>query len=223
MPIGRTAYTQDLLRDRLVQQADSIERGGSNLWYISFAGGAGGINNIRVYHDSGRTHAKPDLLPTGKGDPPLHELRGFAIAGGLLYVVNAHESLSQILVYALDAHGGYRFAGIFASVAEVPALVHPYDLAFDEQGNCYVSSQDTNVVTGLRAAGGALEVAAHLQQLYPPPGRFLAGTRVASSLGTLPGLQPPAARCRGAARAGSRLRGRYPDQGRPLGARRGVP
>ena len=74
--------------------------------------------------------------------------------------------------------------------------MHPYDLTFDRQGNCYVSSQDTNVVTGLRAAGGALEVAAHRQELYPPPGTFLAGTRVASSQGllpgTLPGIQSPA-------------------------------
>jgi hypothetical protein len=69
------------------------------MWYISFAGGANGVNNILVYHDSGHPHAKPHLLPTGKGDPPLQELRGFAILGRLLYVVNAHNSLSQILVY----------------------------------------------------------------------------------------------------------------------------
>jgi hypothetical protein len=79
------------------------------MWYISFGGGAHGVNNIRVYYDSGRPHAKPDLLPTGPGDPPLQELRGFAIASGLLYVVNTHESLSQILVYAMDAHGEYGF------------------------------------------------------------------------------------------------------------------
>jgi hypothetical protein len=166
------------------------------LWYISFAGGAGGVNNILVYHDSGRPHARPELLPTGKDDPPLQEVRGFAVAGRLLYVVNAHASLSQILVYERDAgdggrFGGYRFQKMLASMAEVGALVHPYDLAFDAQGNCYVSSQDTNVVTGLGAAGGVLEVAAHLQELYPPPHTFLVGTRVASSLGLLPGIQAP--------------------------------
>ena len=161
------------------------------MWYISFAGGAGGVNNILVYHDSGRLHARPHLLPTGKDDPPLQEVRGFAVAGRLLYVVNAHESLSQILVYEGDAGDGYRFQKILASMAEVSSLLHPYDLAFDEQGNCYVSSQDTNVVTGLRAGGGILEVAAHLRQLYPPPHTFLVGTRVASSFGLLPGIQAP--------------------------------
>ena len=153
--------------------------------------GAGGVNNILVYHDNGRPHARPHLLPTGKDDPPLQEVRGFAAAGRLLYVVNADESLSQILVYEGDAGDGYRFQKILASMTEVSSLVHPYDLTFDEQGNCYVSSQDTNVVTGLRAGGGVLEVAAHLRQLYPPPHTFLVGTRVASSFGLLPGIQAP--------------------------------
>ena len=160
------------------------------MWYISFAAGANGVNNILVYHDSGHPHARPELLPTGKDDPPLQEVRGFAVAGRLLYVVNAHDRLSQILVYETDGNGDYRFKAVLASMAEVSSLVHPYDLTFDSQGNCYVSSQDTNVVTGLGAAGGALEVAAHRQELYPPPGTFLAGTRVASSLGLLPGIQP---------------------------------
>jgi hypothetical protein len=161
------------------------------MWYISFAGGDGGVNNILVYHDSGRPHARPELLPTGKDDPPLREVRGFAVAGRLLYVVNAHESLSQVLVYEGDPHGGYRFQKMLASMAEVGALVHPYDLTFDEQGNLYVSSQDTNVITGLGVAGGALEVAAHLRELYPPPHMFLVGTRVASSLGVLPAIGAP--------------------------------
>src|SRR3954465_12365964 len=116
------------------------------MWYISFGGGSQGVNNILVYHDSGHPHAKPHLLPRGKGDPPLQELRGFAILGSLLYVVNAHDRLSQILIYETDEKGGYRFdyrfKAVFASMAEVRSLVHPYDLTFDSRGNCYVSSQD---------------------------------------------------------------------------------
>ena len=161
------------------------------MWYISFAGGDHGVNNILVYHDSVRPQGRPELLPTGPGDPPLQEVRGFAVAGRLLYVVNAHESLSQILLYEGDPHEGYRFKTVFASMAEIGALVHPYDLTFDEQGNLYVSSQDTNVVTGLRAGGGVLEVADHLRQLYPPPHTFLVGTRVASAFGVLPGIRTP--------------------------------
>ena len=161
------------------------------MWYISFGGGTGGVNNILVYHDSGHPHSKPNLLPTGKGDPPLQELRGFVIAGSLLYVVNAYHKYSQILVYEADRNGDYRFKKIFASKDEVHSLAHPYGLTFDRQGNCYVSSQDTNVVIGLHGTGCAHEVAAFLQQQYPPPAKFLPGTVVASSIGALPGTQSP--------------------------------
>jgi hypothetical protein len=161
------------------------------MWYISFSGGPKGVNNIRVYHDSGHPHAQPDLLPTGKSDPSLQELRGFAVAGSLLYVANAYHRYSQILVYTADEDRDYRFKVVFASRHTVNSLVHPYDLTFDPQGNCYASSQDTNVVTGLRATGSALEVAPYLQQQYPPPAGFLAGTFVASASGDLPGIPSP--------------------------------
>ena len=167
------------------------------MWCISFAGGPKGVNNIRAYHDSGHPHAHPDLLPTGRADPPLRELRSFAVSGSLLYVVNAWYRYSQLLVYAADADGGYRFQEIRASRRTVPALLHPYDLTLDGQGNCYVSSQDTNVVTGLDAAGNALAVAPFLQQHYGPPAAFLPGTTIASSVGALSathtshGVRPP--------------------------------
>jgi hypothetical protein len=161
------------------------------MWYISFGGGSNGVKNIRVYHNSGRPHAKPDLLPTGKFDPRLEKLRSFVIAGSLLYVVNAYHSDSKILVYATDENGDYRFKAVFAAMAVVNALFHPYDLTFDSQGNCYVSCQDTNLVTGLNRTGGPLAVAAYLQRQFPPPQQFLAGTFVASALGALPGIQSP--------------------------------
>lgn len=159
------------------------------MWYISFRGEShGGVNNILVYHDSGKPHSTPGLLPTGGTNPPLKELRGFAIVGSLLYVVNANKGYSQILLYEADESGRYSPASepIFASKERVNSILHPFDLTFDTEGNCYVSSQDTNVVTALQSANKPLPVASYLQQRYPPPDQFLAGTVVASCVGALP-------------------------------------
>ena len=163
------------------------------MWYISFQGESDGdVNNIRVYHDSGKPHSNPDLLPTGGSNPPLKELRGFALVGNLLFVVNANKQYSQILLYEADGKGGYVPAAvpIFASAESIDSILHPFDLTFDAEGNCYVSSQDTNVVTVLRGANDAGPVASHLQDRFPPPAQFLAGTFVASSIGSLPHSPP---------------------------------
>lgn len=161
------------------------------MWYISFHGGSGGTNNILVYHDSGEPHSQPNLLPTGGSNPPLQELRGFMTAGGALYVVNGYKNYSQVLAYDADAGGGYAFNEIFASKDTIDSVLHPYDLTFDAAGNWYLSSQDTNVVTGLAGANIPLPVASYLQSQFPPPGAFMAGTIVASSVGALPGTPTP--------------------------------
>jgi hypothetical protein len=162
------------------------------MWYVSFHGGQPGENNIHVYDDDGKKHSKDKLLPTGDGAPKLSELRAFAFAGNLLYAVNGQQSLSQILVYEADANGDYTPRPPFASKATTRAIVHPYDLAFDQSGNCYVSNQDTNVVAGLDPGGKPLPVATYLTQSYPPPATFLPGTIVASQKGALPHVDPPA-------------------------------
>lgn len=161
------------------------------MWYISFHGGSGGVNNILAYHDSGHQHSQPHLLPKGGSNPALQELRSFGLVGDLLYVVNAYKKYSQILVYEAGGDGGYSFKEVFASKDTINSILHPYDLTFDPQGDCYVSSQDTNVVTGLEGADSPLQVASYLQQQYPPPDEFLAGTIVASSIGALPGVPTP--------------------------------
>jgi hypothetical protein len=153
------------------------------MWYISFQGESDGdINNILVYHDNGKEHSQPNLLPTGGSNPKLQELRGFCMVGNLLYVVNAHKSVSQILVYEAGNDGSYAFKEIFASMDSINSILHPYDLTFDGSGNCYVSSQDTNVVTGIQADGSAMKVAAYLQQTYGSTAAFLAGTFAASAI-----------------------------------------
>ncbi len=160
------------------------------MWYISFHGGSGGINNILVYHDSGKQHTQPDLLPTGGSNPTLKELRGFVLDGSLLYVVNAYKQYSQVLTYR-ESGGVYSFQQIYASSASVNSILHPYDISLDGSGNSYVSSQDTNVITGLQAANTTLPIAGFLQQQYPPPDVFLSGTQVSSSIGDLPNTPLP--------------------------------
>ena len=156
------------------------------MWYISFHGGSPGVNNIQVYHDSGEPHSSPDLLPSGGSNPQLSELRAFLIVGELLYVVNGYKDYSQVLIYVSDGNGGYTFKEIFASRDSMEAIFHPYDLTFDSEGNCFVSSQDSNVVSGLTGANTPMAVAPYLLDNYVPSANFMAGTRVGSSIGKLP-------------------------------------
>lgn len=158
------------------------------MWYISFHGGPKGINNILIYPDSGHQHSQSELLPTDKRYP-LRELRGFVVVDKLLYIVNGYKKYSQILIYQADEKGDYHFKEILTPQPQkdiVNPILHPYDLTFDTQGQCYISSQDTNVITGLSGDGRLLQVASYLQQQYPSPKSFLAGTIVASSIGILP-------------------------------------
>ncbi len=162
------------------------------MWYISFNGESkDGVNNILVYHDDGKPHTQPDRLPTGGSNPPLQELRGFKIVNDLLYVVNAYKDYSQILVYQ-NSGGQYVpcTQPVLASKDTVNSILHPFDLTFDPDGNCYVSSQDTNLVTGLDSTGKPLSIAPYLQGSYPPDS-FLAGTFIASSIGGLPNVPTP--------------------------------
>jgi len=138
------------------------------MWLISFHGGEEGTNNIHAYHDTGKPHDHPALLPTGHGDPDLRELRAFRIVGTRLYVVRAYNKESAVLRYARTPEGRYVFDRVFASTRAAPALVHPYDIAVDGHGRLYVSSQDTNVVTGFDASGATLPIAARRAPASPP-------------------------------------------------------
>ena len=158
------------------------------MWLISFHGGEEGINNIHAHHDTGKPHDHPALLPTGHADPHLRELRAFRIVGTRLYVVRAYDKESAVLLYARTPDGRYVFDRVFASTHTAPALVHPYDIAVDGHGHLYVSSQDTNVVTGFDASGATLPIASNLATTHRAPGTgFAAGTIVSSSIGALPG------------------------------------
>jgi hypothetical protein len=75
----------------------------------------------------------------------------------------------------------------FVSSKTCNGILHPFDLTFDGLGYCYLSSQDTNVVTRLMvSADGKTARPAPIAAALPSTGTFLAGTFVASSEGTLP-------------------------------------
>lgn len=152
------------------------------MWLVSFHGGAKcSTNNVFAYDDGGK-----ELGPALKVDsssPALQELRGLALVGTSLYVVNGYKGCSQVLVYVPHGASTYTYDHVFASGAELVAMVHPYDLTFDAAGNCYVSNQDTNVVVGLSGPNTPVSP--------PPPSlpkSVLPGTVVASSIGPLPGV-----------------------------------
>lgn len=105
------------------------------------------VNN--VYGITAGGTVVPDLLNTdGSNAPTPNELRGLAINGGNLYVANAHKSDSRILRYQYTgASAPFPFVDTFATANLTRGLMHPYQPSFDNEGNLYVTSQDTYVVT----------------------------------------------------------------------------
>jgi hypothetical protein len=166
--------------------------------FVSFHGGKPEKNphkdNIHAYDKDG-TKLTPTVLQQPDG-VTLDELRAIYVVGKFLYVVNANKNENCILCYS-GKDADYKFVGKFASHADCPAILHPFDLAFDGASNCYVSSQDTNVVTRLKISGGGKTAApAPVAPALPKCGNFLPGTFVASSvsleLATTP-VAPPQA------------------------------
>jgi hypothetical protein len=157
------------------------------VWWISYRGESGhGVDNIGVFEDDGSPRKKHPLLldPSPKAQP-LHIARGFALVGDDLYIANAWRKDSHIARY--HRHGDtFRFAEVLANTKQVAAMVHPFDVELGDDGRIYVSCQDTNTVVSLvPETREPAPVAAHLLKQYPD-GKFLPGTLVASSQGSLP-------------------------------------
>ncbi|MFL5801614.1 MAG: hypothetical protein ACJ8CR_07705 [Roseiflexaceae bacterium] len=153
-----------------------------------------GVNKVYAYDDTGQLITK-DVLPKHIPGVTLRELRGIAFGpDGDLYVVNAYWKYSQILHFkgAVNPDGSHDFVGIFAappsaepSTFSVDAISHPFAFTYDPDGNWYISSQDTNVVTRLPPNPATpLTVAPYLAQTYPQA-QLLAGTFITSSNGAL--------------------------------------
>ena len=125
----------------------------SKEWYISFHGGEENtsLNNIHVYSSDGNKLRKALNKKSVPDDITLRELRGFVFGPDQnLYVVNAYFKYSEILKFKgeLNKDGQHDFAGVFVKRhAEMnPGIDHPFNAAFDSDGDLYVSSQNTNLV-----------------------------------------------------------------------------
>jgi len=165
-------------------------------WYISFHGGeeTASLNNIHVYSTDGKELRKAlnkKSLPEGI---TLRELRGFVFGPDQnLYVVNAYFEYSEVLKFkgALNRDGQHDFAGIFVKRhADLnPGIDHPFNVAFDSNGDLYVSSQNTNLVaryhgpnskTGRPGTPMPLPEGLDLES-DPPPGTFVPSAKLASN------------------------------------------
>src|SRR3982751_1640412 len=155
-------------------------------FYVSFSGESSKssqpITNVYALSAKGKTWSTTVLDPS----QTYLELRGMAFGpDGKLYVCQAQKNSSAILQFsATTSSGGYTrtFLGQYATPQSSSGLVHPYQPAFDSNGNLYVTSQDTNVVTAFydpasSQAGKAMPNSPFLQKGYPS-GTFNPGTFV---------------------------------------------
>jgi hypothetical protein len=155
--------------------------------FVTFHGGKPGkhalLNNVHAYDKSGKLVTQSVLDDTAA--IVLDELRAMCLRGNLLYVVNANQTQNSVLCYKGKGKK-YKYVSTFASRASCPGILHPFDLTFDDLGFCYVSSQDTNMVTRLKVSkDGRTGTPSPVAPALPVNGTFLPGTFVASSVGTL--------------------------------------
>jgi hypothetical protein len=140
-------------------------------------------NNVHAYDKDGK-RITSTVLDDSDG-VILNELRGVYLAGKYLYVANANKTQNSLLCYE-GSGTKYRFVSRFASNQNCEGILHPFDFVFDGLGYCYLSSQDTNVVSRLRVTDdGRMGRPAPVAAALPASGKFLAGTFVASSNGNL--------------------------------------
>jgi DNA-binding beta-propeller fold protein YncE len=122
-------------------------------WYISFHGGEEtvSLNNIHVYSTDGNEVRKALNKKSVAAGVTLRELRGFVFGPDTnLYVVNAYFEYSEILKFKgeLNKDGQHDFVGVFVKRhADMnPGIDHPFNVAFDSEGDLYVSSQNISLI-----------------------------------------------------------------------------
>jgi DNA-binding beta-propeller fold protein YncE len=110
-----------------------------------------------------------------------------------LYVVNAYFEYSEVLKFkgALNKDGQHDFLGVFVKRhADLnPGIDHPFNVAFDSNGDLYVSSQNTNLVaryhgpsskTGQPGTPMPLPQDLDLER-DAPPGTFIPSAKLAAN------------------------------------------
>src|SRR5882762_3010069 len=166
-------------------------------WYISFHGGdeKTSLNNIHVYSTDGKKLRKALNKKSVPEGITLRELRGFALGPDKnLYVVNAYFEYSEVLKFngALNKDGQHNFAGVFVKRhADMnPGIDHPFNVAFDAEGDLYVSSQNTSLVAryhgpaSTRGKSGTpmpLPQGLDVENANLPPGTFIPSAKLASN------------------------------------------
>src|SRR6266567_4184083 len=144
-------------------------------WYISFHGGEekASLNNIHVYSTEGK------------------ELRKALDKN--LYVVNSYFEYSEVLKFkgALNKDGQHDFASVFVKrhANLNPGIDHPFNVAFDFNGDLYVSSQNTNLVARYHGPssktgqpGTPMPIPDDLDLARDaPPGTFIPSAKLASN------------------------------------------
>ena len=165
-------------------------------WYISFHGGDEkvSLNNLHVYSTDGKHLRKALNKKSLHPDVNLRELRGFMFGPDRdLYVVNAYFKYSEVLKFRgpLNKDGQHDFLGVFVKRhADLnPGIDHPFNLAFDSNGDLYVSSQNTNLVaryhgpsskTGQPGTPMPLPQELDLER-DAPPGTFIPSAKLAAN------------------------------------------
>jgi len=149
------------------------------------------VSNVYAYDDSGNllNPNSPNVLNSSGNK--LDELRGIYFINNYLYVINGGEDVSNILCFQ-GSGTSFNYVSTFISNPADGPIDHPFALAMDDNGHCFVSNQDCNVVAALNVLNNtqatlATTPSAFLQTVYPS-GSFLAGTLVPSSNGALPNM-----------------------------------
>ena len=138
-------------------------------------------NNVHAHDKHGKRITSSVLR--GSGEIFLDELRGIYLAGKYLYVVNGNRKENSVLCYK-GSDTRYKLVSTFVSQKTCKGIEHPFGMTFDGAGYCYVSSQDTNIVTRLKVSADGRSAAPALQApALPADGTFYPGTFVASSVG----------------------------------------
>src|SRR5215470_5308726 len=165
-------------------------------WYISFHGGDEkvSLNNIHVYSTNGEKLRKALNKKSLDAGVNLRELRGFMFGPDRdLYVVNGYFEYSEVLKFrgALNKDGQHDFAEVFVKRhADMnPGIDHPFNVAFDPNGDLYVSSQNTNLVARYHGPAGKqgqpglpMSFPQSLDRdVYLPPGTFVPSVKLASN------------------------------------------
>ena len=166
-------------------------------WYVSFHGGEeeASLNNIHVYSTDGMKLRKALNKKSLPEATKLRELRGFVFGPDQnLYVVNAYFEYSEVLKFrgALNEKGQHDFAEVFVKrhTEMNPGIDHPFNVAFDSEGDLYVSSQNTNLIaryhgpaskTGKPGTPMPLPQGLDLENVDLPPGTFIPSAKFASN------------------------------------------